>query len=161
MSGAQLTRTTFYRYFEHRESLLIALLEDLGVELDAAGDPWKRGAADPVGELTANLAALVQTFVEHGRLLQALSDAAVQDSDLRRAYLELAERLIVTTERRIAADVAAGVSAVRDPREVAAALVWCNERYLLDAFGRHPLGDPEAAADALAEIWVATVYGRR
>lgn len=160
MTDAALTRTTFYRHFDDRDLLLVALLEEIGAELDAAGEPWKRGAEDPIAELRANLRTLTDLFHAHGRLLQALSDAAAQDSELRRAYLTLADRLVETSAARITAEVDAGRSAVRDPAEVAAALVWCNERYLLTRFGRHPLADPATAAAALAEVWITTIYGR-
>lgn len=42
---------------------------------------------------------------------------------------------------------------------MATALVWMNERSLQQRFGRPPLGDPQQAAEALAEIWIWTVYG--
>jgi len=67
---------------------------------------------------------------------------------------------VSTTAERIAAEVAAGRSRIVDVEQVSAALTWCNERYLLQLFGRRPLGDPAVAAAALAEIWIATVYGR-
>ncbi|HET8978666.1 MAG TPA: TetR/AcrR family transcriptional regulator [Solirubrobacteraceae bacterium] len=161
MTRAELTRTTFYRHFDDRELLLIALLQEVGVHLDAAGEPWKRGAADPAGELRRNLTTLTSLFVDHGRLLQAISDASDRDSDLRGAYLRLADDLVATTAARIAAEVQAGRSAVQDAEQVAAALVWMNERYLLRCFGRRPFtADPDTAAAALAEIWVTTIYGR-
>lgn len=160
MGRAQLTRTTFYRYFDDRELLLIALLREVAVELDAAGAPWKRGAADPVAELRENLRTLAEVFAVHGRLLQAIADAASHDSDLRSAYLELADRLVETTADRISAEVEAGRSQIADVEQVASALTWCNERYLQRMFGRRPLGDPAVAAAALAEIWIGTIYGR-
>lgn len=160
MTEAQLTRTTFYRYFDDRELLLIALLQEVANDLDAAGAPWKHGASDPVGELRDNLRTLADVFAAHGRLLQAISDAASHDSDLRAAYLGLADRLVATTAERIAAEVAAGRSRIVDVAQVSSALTWCNERYLLRLFGRRPLGDPAVAAAALAEIWITTIYGR-
>lgn len=59
---------------------------------------------------------------------------------------------------RIAGDIAAGHTRVRDPGEVARALVWMNERYLRDRFGRGPSDDPARVAAALTGIWTATVY---
>lgn len=121
---------------------------------------WKRGAPDPRGELQRNLLALADLFEKHGRLLQAISAAATRDSELRSAYMNLADRLIATTASRIETEVSEGRSAVRDPAQVASALVWMNERYPVACFGRPPLADPATAANALAEIWIATIYGR-
>jgi hypothetical protein len=36
-----------------------------------------------------------------------------------------------------------------------------NVGYLQDRFGREPLGDLRQATAALADVWVAAVYGRR
>jgi len=158
---AGLSRTVFYRHFGDRQQLLLALLDEIGEDLTATGLRWKEGTGDPAEEVAAGLRELTETYVAHGRLLQALADAAGQDGEVRAMYARLADGLSATVEQRIASEVAAGRSAVRDPREVARALVWMNERYLLAAFGRPPLADPEPVAAALAEVWLATVYGAR
>jgi TetR/AcrR family transcriptional regulator, ethionamide resistance regulator len=158
MRRAELSRTAFYRHFDDRELLLPALLEDVGVRLDEVVAIWTRSEGDPVAALRRALAALVEAWRRHGRLLQAVGDAANQDRDIRAGYMELADRMVAVVAERIAADVAAGRSAVRDPLEVGRALVWMNDRYLEALFGRPPLGDPARAADALAEVWIATVY---
>jgi AcrR family transcriptional regulator len=159
-SRARLTRTAFYRHFRDQRALLLALLEDLGVRLDLVADAWERGDGDHVAQLRAALVELVGVFHRHGRLLRAVADAATQDREVAQLYAGLGERLSTSAAERIAAEVAAGRSRVSDPEEVAAALVWMNERYLLDRFGRAPLADPARTADALAEVWLATVYRR-
>jgi hypothetical protein len=58
----------------------------------------------------------------------------------------LGARFSASAAARIAADVAAGESEVADQDQVALAVVWMNERYLLHLFGREPLGDPAVAA---------------
>ena len=156
---AELTRTEFYRHFRDKQSLLLALLEDVGLRLDLVADPWERGGDGP-DLVRAALRDLVAVFVEHGRLLQAIADAAASDQEVHATYASLGERLISSAATRIAADVEAGRSEVADPGSVGAALVWMNERYLLAEFGRPPLGDPDRASAALAEVWVRTVYGR-
>jgi AcrR family transcriptional regulator len=158
---AGLSRTVFYRHFDDRRHLLLALLDEIGEDLTATGLRWKESSGDPRAEVVAGLRELTATYVAHGRLLQALADAAGQDGGVREVYARLAAELSATVEERIAREVAAGRSAVSDPREVARALVWMNERYLLSAFGRQPLADPEPVAAALAEVWLATVYGAR
>lgn len=154
---AELTRTAFYRHFKDKQALLLALLEDVGGTLDLVADPWEQGGED-VGLVRTALRDLVGVYVEHGRLLQAIADAATVDPEVRATYRELGDRLITSAARRIARDVEAGRSPVADPEQVGAALVWMNERYLLDQFGHPPLGDPDRCAAALAEIWQRTVY---
>ena len=157
---SQLTRTAFYRHFEDRRALLLALVDDVGVQLDQIADPWERGDGEPRATLRAALEELVGVFHEHGRLLRAIADAATQDAGVAAIYAELGARLSASAAARIALEVQEGRSEVSDPLEVGAALVWMNERYLLDRFGQAPLGDPERAAEALYEVWVRTVYGR-
>ena len=159
MSRAELTRTAFYRHFGDQQLLLLALLEDVGLRLDLVADPWEGAAGDPREHIARSLRDLVEIFHQHGRLLQAIADAATQDRTIAELYAELGERLSASAAGRIAKDVTAGRSAVSDPEEVAAALVWMNERFLLERFGRPPLGDPERAAAALIEVWMSTVYG--
>lgn len=157
---AELTRTAFYRHFDDRQTLLLALLDDVGVGLDLIADPWERGEGEPRATLRSALLELVAVFHEHGRLLRAIADAATQDPDVAAMYAQLGARLSASASERIAIEVTEGRSQVADPHEVGSALVWMNERYLLDRFGQAPLGDPERAADALTEIWLRTVYGR-
>lgn len=158
---AELTRTAFYRHFPNRRALLLALLDELGVRLDLVADPWERGEGDRTEQLQRALHELVDLFHRHGRLLRAIADVAANDGEVATTYADLGARLSASAAARIALDVAEGRSAVADPAEVAAALVWMNERYLLERFGRPPLADPERTAAALGEVWERTIYGGR
>lgn len=161
MARAELSRTTFYRHFAERSDLLLALLEASGVGADDAGALWKDSVDDPFAAVRAGLDALTAFHVAHGRLLRAVTEAAAHEPEFRAAYRALADGFVRSTAARIEADRAAGHNAIEDPVEVARALVWMNERYLQDCFGHHPFRTtPDAAAAALTEIWVATVYGR-
>jgi TetR/AcrR family transcriptional regulator, ethionamide resistance regulator len=159
MRRAQLTRTAFYRYFPDQQMLLLALLEDLGLRLDLVADTWERGEGDAHELVALALRDLTDVFHRHGRLLRALADASTHDPAVAAIYADLGARFSASAAARIAIEVRDGRSHVRDPQEVAAALVWMNERYLLDRFGRPPLGDPDRAAGALTEVWLRTVYG--
>ena len=46
-----------------------------------------------------------------------------------------------------------------DAEEVGTALVWMNERYLLERFGQTRHGDAARAAAALTDVWCRTLYG--
>jgi len=159
---ADVARTAFYRYFEDRQHLLNAMLEDVGLELDHVADAWMNdpaGSGDSVADLRRSLAGLTEIFVDHGRLLQAISDTARHDPDMGERYQALADRLIAATADRIEKDIEAGHSRIQDPMEVARALTWMNERYLLASFGHTPLADPAPVTRALTTIWVSTLYG--
>ena len=159
---AGVTRTAFYKHFIDRRALLLELLDEIAAQLEAIPAPWEGTPdGDPETLLRRAVAVLVDTFRVHGRLLRALADEATHDDEVERRYAELGRRLSAGVAERILRDVAAGNSTLTDPEEVATALVWMNERYLQQRFGRPPLGDPERAADALAEIWIRTVYRER
>ncbi|HEU4363362.1 MAG TPA: TetR/AcrR family transcriptional regulator [Mycobacterium sp.] len=159
-SAAEVPRTAFYRHFADRQDLLMAMLDDVGLELGHVADDWMADSADPVGELRRSLAGLTVIFVEHGRLIQAISDTARHDPEIGALYLALAERLTAATARRIQADNQAGRSQIGEPAEVARALTWMNERYLLASFGQRPFTDPAAVTEALTTIWTSTLYSR-
>jgi len=57
--------------------------------------------------------------------------------------------------------MAAGVTELDglDPREVAAALLWMNERYMIEKLGRRPQADPKVVADTLVAIWSRVLHG--
>jgi TetR/AcrR family transcriptional regulator, ethionamide resistance regulator len=160
-SDAEVARTAFYRHFEDRQHLLMAVLDDVGFELDHVADGWMADSDDPVAELRRSLTGLTAVFLEHGRLIQAISDTARHDPEIGTVYLALAERLAAATARRIESDIAAGRIQISEPHEVARALTWMNERYLLASFGQRPFADPAAVTAALIAIWTHALYGHQ
>jgi AcrR family transcriptional regulator len=157
---AGLTRSGFYKHFPDKHALLVALIEEVGSELTAVPAAWEDSAAgDPRELLRDALAALVDTFHRDGRLVRALADEAATNDEFGARYAALGATLSQAVAKRIARDNAGGQGTIGDPEEVAAALVWMNERFLLVRFGQRPLGDPDRAAAALAEIWIRTLYG--
>jgi TetR/AcrR family transcriptional regulator, ethionamide resistance regulator len=160
MAVAGLSRTAFYRHFDDRDQLLLALLADAGERLQAAGQAWKHGAEEPVTALRDGLTELTAAMVDHGRLIQAIVDASAHDPDVRATFSQFLQQFIAVTAERIRAEVAAGRSPVRDPDDVAAALVRMSQAHLLAAFGHRPLADAARATETLTEIWSATIYRR-
>jgi len=139
MAAAGLGRTAFYRHFGDRGGLLLALLEDVKAAVDDAGSTWKTTPSDdPVGDLRTGLAELTEVMRGHSRVLQAVVDEAAHDPEIERAR----EGLI---------NYFTGASA----------LVRMNESYLLAAFGRPPYPEPLGVTQVIAEVWVATIYGRQ
>jgi AcrR family transcriptional regulator len=159
-SAAEVARTAFYRHFEDRQHLLKAMLDDVGLELGHVADDWMAETDDPAAELRQSLADLTAIFVEHGRLIQAISDTATYDPEISELYSALADGFVTATARRIEADIASGRSQIPEHREVARSLTWMNERYLLASFGRRPFADSVAVTEALATVWISPLYGR-
>lgn len=160
MAAAGLSRTAFYRHFDDRHTLLLAMLEEVRDHVGETGIDWKTGTGDPVSALCVGLTELAAAMQEHGRLMQAIADAAAYDPGIRAARHEMIGFFDAVTAQRIRADVAAGRSRVRLPDQVAHALVRMNESLLLDAFGHPPYADRREVVATMCEVWVTTIYGR-
>ncbi len=145
MSEVGLTRTAFYRHFDDTTELVLRLLEEVVGRLYPVAEHWRAiaGANYPDAAREA-LRAVVDVFVTDGPLLKAISDAASLDARIETAYREILEGFIALTAAtldRLAAEGRIGID-VRDTAALARALNLMNEAYLLDEFGREPLGDP-------------------
>ncbi len=160
MAAAGQSRTIFYRHFEDRQGLLVALMAELGDEMARLGEDWLLSEGDPVSRLRRDLDRLVDLYVAHGPVLRAISVAADEDDEVAAAYAAMAERFIDITARRIRTDVSRGASVVSNPEEAARALVWLAERYLLKSFGTSvPAARPEDVKQTLHLVWLRTIYG--
>ena len=159
MDRTGLSRPSFYVYFRDRHHLALRLLEDLAAQIYEESNPWLEGSGEPLGDLRALIEGSIATLAEHGPLLRAIADAATEDAEVERAYRTSVGGFIATATARIERDVAAGRATSLDPAVLAAALVWMNERYLL----QHPVPDtPEdqrRVGDALIQIWTRAIYG--
>jgi TetR/AcrR family transcriptional regulator, ethionamide resistance regulator len=145
MRRTELSRPSFYVYFRDRHDLVLRVFEHVGSDLLALSQRRP--------EPTLVLDVLIDAFVEHGPVLRALADAAVDDPGVEDAYGELVESFVDATAQHIERD-RRGL----DPRETAKALVWMTERYLNLSLGREPLTPRETVATTLSTIW-ARVLG--
>ena len=96
---ADLTRTAFYRHFDDRQTLLLALVDDVGVGLDRIADPWERGEGEPRATLRSALRELVSVYHRHGRLLRAIADAVLAGSGINAL---VADAILAKDGRRVA-----------------------------------------------------------
>jgi AcrR family transcriptional regulator len=155
MAEAGLARTVFYRHFEGLPEIVLGLLEDLltAVVADAdAGDPGDRET------LRRQLARVVQTYREHGRLLLALEEAAHHDDEVERKYREWLDHAIEVSAELIERGVALGHTPPMPVPEVTRALTQMNANYLRDLVARDPEFDTDAAFEALWTVWTRTTW---
>lgn len=168
MARTGLSRQAFYAYFQDRYDLATRLLEGVGALLFAVDRVWLEGTGESRKAARESLREALrrgsETFSLYGPVLRAVSDAASHDTRVEEMYrFGLIENFVRAVEKRIARDVAAGISpADTDPTETARALVMLTERYLLDAFGR-PQEKPSEELTAivfstLEKIWSQTLY---
>jgi AcrR family transcriptional regulator len=154
MSGTGLSRPAFYVYFRDRHDLVLRLIMEIGAELFEMADKWLKG-----GDLRAGVEGVVAVYAKHGRVLRAISDAAVDDPDVEAAYHALVHRFIDATADHIRNEQKeGGRSAGMAARRTASALVWMNERYMSMCLGGEKQQRPRDVADTLHQIWTRTLY---
>jgi AcrR family transcriptional regulator len=159
MRRTELSRPSFYVHFRDRHELVLRVVEHIGGELFAMSERWYSGDGDGPALVRDAVGGLVGVFAEHGPVLRALADAAVEDPRVEEAYLQLIQRFVDATARHIEEEIAAGRVLPLDPLQSATALVWMMERYLQLSLGR-PSGTPrETVAETLSTIWSRVLYG--
>lgn len=149
MAEAGLARTIFYRHYADLPQLAPELLPDTD---DPIIDRIERVAEERPDEVVhAMIAALVDVYAEHGRLLRAIDDAARHDPAVA-ARLDVA---LVGPRRLLARLLAAAPHPPPDPRESALLLMATHRAYLLDRFGdgRASRRARRTAVEALEALW--------
>jgi AcrR family transcriptional regulator len=158
MDRTGLSRPSFYVYFRDRHHLALRLLEELAKQVREDSDAWLQGSSEPPEDMRAAIAGTVTALAQHGSMMRAISDAATEDADVERAYRGVVESFIDDTAMRIERDVKAGRSEANDPAMLAAALVWMNERYLLQNPVPDTPEDRRRVTDELTRIWMCAIY---
>jgi AcrR family transcriptional regulator len=153
MAATGLSRPAFYVYFRDRHELVLRLIQEIGAELFEVADRWLKG-----GDLRAGVEGVVAVYAKHGRVLRAISDAAVDDPDVEAAYHGLVHRFIDATAAHIRAEQRGGRSNGLAARRTASALVWMNERYLSMCLGGAKQQRSREVVDTLYKIWTRTLY---
>jgi len=158
-TSAGLSRSAFYQYFDDLHDLMETLLDMLKGEVFAVTGPWFEGVGDPIALLNESLTGLVEVCYRLGPILRATDDAAASDKRLEHAWAQFFDQFDDAVTTRIEADQAQGLIPDFDARPVAIALNCLDAYTLIDAFGQRPRRQPEPVREALARIWISTLYG--
>ena len=153
---AGIGRTIFYRHFDDLVDLMTSTGRQAIEELFAAQAALADARIEYGEEAVREAVALpVGVYHRHGPVLRAVSEAAAADERLaanqtlvRDRFDELIAGVLAEIEERRGPPIA-------EPLQTARALNRLAESYLLDAFGREARTTPEAATDAISEIWVS------
>src|SRR5436190_15346342 len=90
VTEAQISRSTFYVYFEDKGDLLQALTADVMTEvIDAARAWWELPPGADRGDVEAAMRGIVATYRGHMTLMVAVVDAATYDARVRERFGEL------------------------------------------------------------------------
>ena len=161
MAPTGASRSAFYRYFKDLHELMEILLDGLKEATTGATGPWLTGVGDPVVLLNESLTGLVEVCYEQGPILRATTDAATTDERLEKAWAQFVKQFHDGVTARIEADQAQGLIPDFDARPVAIALNLMDAYTLVDAFGRRPRSKRKPVHEALARIWISTLYGSK
>jgi AcrR family transcriptional regulator len=159
MASTGAGRSAFYAHFKDLHELMETLLKMLQDEIFAVVEPWLEGSGDPVALLDETLTGLIQVCYQQGPFLRAISDAATTDDRLGKAWQQFLGRFDDVGYGRIVADQEQGLIPDFDPRPVIIALNRLNAYTIIKAFGQHPRRQPKPVGEALARIWISTLYG--
>ena len=158
MRRTGLKRPAFYVHFRDRYDLALRVVQDIGQELLKLANHWLKGN-DLQNDSFAALEGIVQVYQKHGVALRALSDAAGADERVEQIYRTLIQDFITATAIHIREEQQLGrISKPINVDETARALVWLEERYLSEAFGRTPQADPKVVVQVLHNIWISALY---
>ena len=161
MRRTGLSRPSFYVYFKDRHELVLRLVEHLASEMLEVANRWYE-APDPGPQMMLEaLQGVIVVYGEHGPVLRALADAAVDDPDVEQAYGDLVEGFVIATAQQLEKEIDAGSIRPLDARETSKALVWMAERYLYHSFAPGSATAPETVVATLHTIFVRTLYGER
>ena len=159
MASTGVSRSAFYQYFNDQHEVMEALLDMLQGEIFEAAEPWVAGVGDPIVLIHESLAGLVRVCYQRGPFVRAIADAAATDERFEKAWGRFLGQFDDAACARIAADQEQGLIPVFDARPVAVALNRLDAYTIIEAFGQRPRKQPEPVREALARIWISTLYG--
>jgi AcrR family transcriptional regulator len=161
MASTDLSRAAFYQYFEEIHQMMATLLQSLAGEIFGSANIWIEGVGDPVALLNDAFKGLTKTCYRYGPFLKAVSDAAAADERFEHDWNQFLKAFDDAGCALIKADQAQGLIATFDPRPVIFSLNRINSQTFIDAFGRHPRKQQKPVREALARVWISTLYGAK
>jgi TetR/AcrR family transcriptional regulator, ethionamide resistance regulator len=161
--GAGLSRPTFYFYFPSKDAVLLTLFERVIVEADST----MQGRADHVPDDVAQswrdgIHAFLASFRAHSTVTLAGHAARATNPEVRELWSSFMGKWVAHIAGVIEAERARGAAPVTiAATDMSATLNLMNERVMIASLAGETPGMPEeVAVDALAHIWVTTIYGR-
>lgn len=158
MSQTGHTRTVFYRHFDDVPSLVLTLIAETGGELVEIGEQWGRRDVTNPDEARRQLELFVSFYARNGRLVRAVAEASHHDELVHQAYTALIERFVALTTEAMERRLDRGELAALDAPEIARALVWMLNGYLLDKLGRGGDADLDRVLDTVWTVWTRTIF---
>ena len=157
-SGAGLSRSAFYFYYEDKRDLLIESIREVGETLFDRANGRLGEEGDPQQLIREVLLSNAKTWSRHSDLLRMVIEASIYDEPIRLFWRGIVEDFMAAVAERIAIDQRAGiVPAEIEPVMCAEFLVVATEGFFYRRLAR-TAGSPEDAVAALEPIWSRVLY---
>lgn len=159
--GAGISRPTFYFYFPSKDAVLLALLDRVVAEADAALDRVPDDlASDPPTYWRGCIAAFHETFRAHRPVALACAQARVTNGEVRSLWARVMESWTLLVVEAIECERRRGAAPPGLPaRDLAVVLNSMNERVLYATFARDtPAVAEENVVDVLLAVWLNAIY---
>jgi len=161
--GAGISRPTFYFYFPSKDAVLLALLDRVAQEADAASTVMSDDhlAMDPARYWRDCIAAFHRTFRDHRAVTLACAEVRCTNDEVRALWASV---MSVWTERAATAIESERSRGAAPPglpaRDLAIALSSMNERSMHAMFaGDEPSLAESDVVTVLHTIWLNAIYG--
>ena len=161
--GAGLSRPTFYFYFASKDAVLLTLFERVIVEADSTM-PGRDGEApgDIARSWRDGIYAFLASFRAHRAITLAALAARATNADLSALWSSFMNNWVARVAEIIESERTRGAAPVTIAAlDMSTTLNLMNERVMTASLsGEEPGMAEEAALDALAHIWITTIYGQ-
>jgi AcrR family transcriptional regulator len=160
IKAVDVSRSTFYAYFDDKSGLLRAMGEDVTIDLAQAGAHWfDLPPTATRNDLRAALRPLFETYRRHQMVLRAITEAAGYDAGIRELHQALVERAATGLAGHIKSAQKAGSAARElDAARTAAWLVWMLERGLYQMVAPAGETEVERLLDSMTTLVWRTLY---
>ncbi|WP_433825528.1 TetR/AcrR family transcriptional regulator [Actinoplanes sp. CA-015351] len=153
-AGAEISRSSFYFYFDSKLAVVVALLHGLTGELIAGSGPWLDGTGPDSGALRRSLTGLATLWTSHGRLLAGALAAAPGCPPIAEWRSTLRDAHVKRLAERIERDRAAGLAPDGPAPAVLAGMI---DDLRLAAFAN--ASSPGELVDDLVVVELRMLYG--
>jgi len=160
-AGADISRPSFYFYFESKNAVLRALVGRVADEMYAEAEGWLEHEDDsPEVTVSRSIGAAAQQWRDHGPVLRAAVQTWGSVPELRAFWEDVVRRFVKQSAARIAEERESGTAPPGpDPEALAKALIWMNERcFYTTSLGADPSLDDDELVPTLTAIWLRSIY---
>jgi TetR/AcrR family transcriptional regulator, ethionamide resistance regulator len=162
LSAAQVSRASFYFYFESKYVVLAELVRRAVKQALEAAGPWVEEESEPPEHrLRQGTSQGLQLWISHAPVLRAIVENWRSDERLTALWMEMMEGFTRAATYRIERDRATGRApqTAVDASTLASTLTWMSERiYYLAAIGHPAFHDEQQVIDVITDVWLAVIY---